>query len=205
MTIFFIILTIFIILLCSSFKINIKEFKILNKKILDLKIVISIAFLNEINLLQITIDKEKIAKWKKKKMVKNIIQKIKEKVLKDYTEKNLIKIKKVREGLQQLKFLEIKDVNINSQIGTKEAHITALVTTLTLLFITFCIARKTKNTKYEISPVYIDKNYFRLSFKCIISIKLVHIINIAKTLKRKESDKKDGRTTDRRAYANSNG
>lgn len=205
MAIFFVIIILVIIFLSSSLKISIEDFKIYNKKITNLKIIISIAFLNEINLLQITLNKEKIENLKKNKIIKKIIKKVQEEILKDYTNENKIKVNKIKEGLKSLKYVSIKNIKIKGKVGTANAVITAFLTTFLNLFITFFIARKVNNTKYEILPVYIDENYFELSIKCIISIKVVHIIRIARLLKRKESDKIDGRTSNRRSYANSHG
>ena len=50
MAILFVIIILVIIFLSSSLKISIEDFKIYNKKITNLKIIISIAFLNEIKL-----------------------------------------------------------------------------------------------------------------------------------------------------------
>lgn len=205
MAIFFVIIILVIIFLSSSLKISIEDFKIYNKKITNLKIIISIAFLNEINLLQITLNKEKIENLKKNKIIKKIIKKVQEEILKDYTNENKIKVNKIKKGLKGLKYVSIKNIKIKGKVGTANAVITAFLTTFLNLFITFFIARKVNNTKYEILPVYIDENYFELSIKCIISIKVVHIIHIARLLKRKESDKIDGRTSNRRSYANSHG
>lgn len=205
MAIFFVIIILVIIFLSSSLKISIEDFKIYNKKITNLKIIISIAFLNGINLLQITLNKEKIENLKKNKIIKKIIKKVQEEILKDYTNENKIKVNKIKKGLKSLKYVSIKNIKIKGKVGTANAVITAFLTTFLNLFITFFIARKVNNTKYEILPVYIDENYFELSIKCIISIKVVHIIHIARLLKRKESDKIDGRTSNRRSYANSHG
>ena len=205
MAIFFVIIILVIIFLSSSLKISIEDFKIYNKKITNLKIIISIAFLNGINLLQITLNKEKIENLNKNKIIKKIIKKVQEEILKDYTNENKIKVNKIKKGLKSLKYVSIKNIKIKGKVGTANAVITAFLTTFLNLFITFFIARKVNNTKYEILPVYIDENYFELSIKCIISIKVVHIIHIARLLKRKESDKIDGRTSNRRSYANSHG
>lgn len=205
MAIFFVIIILVIIFLSSSLKISIEDFKIYNKKITNLKIIISIAFLNGINLLQITLNKEKIENLKKNKIIKKIIKKVQEEILKDYTNENKIKVNKIKKGLKSLKYVSIKNIKIKGKVGTANVVITAFLTTFLNLFITFFIARKVNNTKYEILPVYIDENYFELSIKCIISIKVVHIIHIARLLKRKESDKIDGRTSNRRSYANSHG
>ena len=66
MTIFFILLCIliliFVILIFSSVKVKIDKFEFINKEVTDMKIVISLAFLNKINLFKITLNKSRLNK-----------------------------------------------------------------------------------------------------------------------------------------------
>ena len=60
-----------------------------------------------------------------------------------------------------------------------------------------------KNCFYDIKPIYKDKNLYEISLNCIIEVKMVHIINmIYKIVKKRRSDKNE-RTSNRRAYDNS--
>lgn len=209
MTIFFILLSIIALLLVivafSSIKMNIEDFKFINSKIIDMKIVISLAFLNKINILKITIDKEKVKKIEHNENVRKIAKKLQEKLIKEYKTTYNFDKKSVKEILAVLKYFKLSDTEIDVKIGTENAIFTSFLVTTISLIITFFIARKVEHTRYVVLPVYINENYLNLSIKCIISIKLVHIINIIKQFKRKDRDKKNGRSFNRRSYANSNG
>ncbi len=209
MTIFLILLAIIILIITiltfSSIKINIKEFKFVNKKVIDMEIIISLAFLNRINILKITLNKNRLSKIEHNKSVRKIAKKLQERLVKDYKYMHNFEQKSIKDILEILKYFNVSDVEIDVNIGTEDAIFTSFVVTTISMIITFLIARKVKNTKYLVLPVYINENYLNLSIKCIISIKLVHIINIIKQFKRKDRDKKNGRSFNRRTYANSNG
>ena len=187
MTIFFILLCIliliFVILIFSSVKVKIDKFEFINKEVTDMKIVISLAFLNKINLFKITLNKSRLNKIEHNRNVRKIVKRIQERLIKDYKYMHNFERKSIKEILEIFKYF---------------------VTAISII-ITFFIARKVVNTRYKILPVYINENYLNLSIKCIISIKLVHIISIIKELERKDRDKKNGRAINRRTYANSNG
>ncbi len=203
MTIFFIvIISILIILACSSLKIDIQSFKIINKSIEEIKIVFSLAFFNKINLLKITINKDKLQKIKNNEKVEKLIRKLKKKLLTEYKDMPKVEAKDVIEILKNFK---LNDVEIRAFIGTEDAPFTAFTVTLLSLIITFLIARNVKNTKYKVLPIYKGEYFLDLTIKCIISIKLVHIINIRKILKRNVKEEENGRKSNRRSYANSNG
>lgn len=209
MTVFFILLSIiivlFVIITFSSIKINIENFKFINLKIIDLKVVISFAFLNKINILKITINKEKLDRIEHNKYVIKIAEKIQEKLIKDYKYMHNFEQKSIKEILKISKYFRLNNVEIDMKLGTEDAVLTSFLITTISIIITFLIARKIENIKYNVRPVYIDEIYLNLSIKCIISIKVVHIINIIKELKRKDRDKKNGRPLNRRTYASSNG
>lgn len=209
MTIFLILLAIIILIITiltfSSIKINIKEFKFVNKKVIDMEIIISLAFLNRINILKITLNKNRLSKIEHNKSVRKIAKKLQERLVKDYKYMHNFEQKSIKDILEILKYFNVSNVEIDVNIGTEDVIFTSFVVTAISMIITFLIARKVENTKYIVLPVYINENYVNLSIKCIISIKLVHIINIIKQFKRKDRDKKNGRSFNRRTYANSNG
>lgn len=209
MTVFFILVSIIIVLFMiitfSSIKINIEDFRIINFKIIDLKVVISLAFLNKINILKITVNKEKLDRLEHNKYVRKIADKIQENLIKDYKYMHNFEQKSIKEILKVSKYFRLNNVEIDMKLGTEDAVFTSFAVTTISIIITFFIARKIENTKYNVIPIYINENYLNLSIKCIISIKVVHIINIIKELKRKDRDKKNGRPLNRRTYASSNG
>ena len=209
MTIFFILLCIliliFVILIFSSVKVKIDKFEFINKEVTDMKIVISLAFLNKINLFKITLNKSRLNKIEHNRNVRKIVKRIQERLIKDYKYMHNFERKSIKEILEIFKYFNISNVEIDAKIGTEDSIFTSFVVTAISIIITFFIARKVVNTRYKILPVYINENYVNLSIKCIISIKLVHIISIIKELERKDRDKKNGRAINRRTYANSNG
>lgn len=209
MTVFFILLCIlilvFVTLIFSSVKVKIDKFEFINKEVTDMKIVISLAFFNKINLLKITLNKSRLNKIEHNRNVRKIVKRIQERLIKDYKYMHNFERKSIKEILEIFKYFNISNVEIDAKIGTEDSIFTSFVVTAISMIITFFIARKVVNTRYKILPVYINENYLNLSIKCIISIKLVHIISIIKELERKDRDKKNGRAINRRTYANSNG
>lgn len=209
MTVFLIIISIIaliiLIIVSSTLRIDIKELETINTKIIKLKIIISLLAFNKLKWIGIKIDKNRIEKIKKsiKKPLMNKI--LNSKILKKYRGVEKIIIKDRKQILKELKNINIEKTKIKLQIGTENPVITSYTVAIISTILSIILARKTKEPKYEIKPVYIDKNYIYLYLNCIISIKLVHIINIKKELERKEVYQKYGRTSNRRTYANSNG
>jgi len=207
MTIFFVvlfcvILVIFVLARFSYLKIDVQKLKMMNNKLIDFKFVISLAFLNKINIIKLTINKERILKFKKNNLLKRPIRKIQKGIVESYDNIKEIKKEAIKNYLRVLKKVEIEDVDMDINIGTESAPLTAAIVTFISLAITFFVVKESKNRKYKVVPVYNNRNYLSLSIKCIISIKLVHIISITKILKRKDRGKVDGRAFNRRTYAN---
>lgn len=101
--------------------------------------------------------------------------------------------------------INIEQFNLQGYLGTESAALTPMLTTLMNALISIALAKKIKNIQstnytYAIEPVYINQNLVNLELNCIISIKIVHIINMLFNIK-KESVKKDERTSNRRSYA----
>ena len=113
----------------------------------------------------------------------------------------MIKIEKIKE---LIKNIQVEKIIINSKIGTENPIITSFIVA-TLASILAILFAKIKKPSYKIEPVYTNKNYLYLNINCIFKVKLVHIINISKKLKKKGVVPKYGNTSNRRAYAYSNG
>jgi len=206
MVIFFIIFAIIVIgtllILCSKLIIDVKEFEVVNKKVEKFKIVISLALIGKIKWLKITIDNNRMQKLKNNAKTNFLNKLLDTKILKKF--KSIGKIKEWKQVLKQLKKWSIENVKINASIGTENPAVTAITVGTISAILGIILAQITKTPQYEIKPIYKDKNYIYLSINCIISIKLVHIINMNKKLG-KEVYQTYGRTSNRRAYANSNG
>lgn len=227
--IFFVIFFINCLLICSSFKINIKEFEVdttTQPIIVKYNIKIGIYFISRIRLIGITITKKRVENIKKivdskfinriiskcmnnsiiKKIENKVSRKIEQKIKKNlkninYSKKEIVYI--IKKILKHLK-LESKKMNLELLIGTEDIFITTfLIPVISIMFLVFfkITAKKiNRNYSYKISPVY-NKNLIKLSLNCILQVKLVHIINIIYILliKKGRSDKYE-RTSNRRAY-----
>ena len=188
----------------STLKLDIQDFILVNKKLEKFEIVISLNLFNKIKWLKFRINKEKVKKIKGNKKLKLLNKILDTKVLRKYKDVRKVIVKDWKHIVKELNKFEIEKINIKSKIGTENAATTAIITGTVSSILGIILARKSINPKYKIEPLYIDKNYIYLSINCIIAIKLVHIINMNKKLG-KEVYQENGRTSNRRAYANSHG
>lgn len=191
MTIFFLIIAIicviFCVLICSNLIIDIKELEVINKEIKKFRVVISLALFGKIKWLKITIDDKKIANLKNKTKVLNGLPNI----LGKYNQ--LRKNNELKNLLNEIKKIRIENTKIEAVIGTQNCATTALTVGIVSTILGIALARMTRNSQYEINPIYINKNYIYISINSIISIKVVHIISIKKI--GKEVYQKYGRTS----------
>ncbi len=183
MAIFFIILLSIVILLglllrFSSVKINIEELEIINTKIEKFKVKISLNFLNKIPWIQLNIDQKRLKKLKDNNKLKIINKILKTRLLKDYKNIGKILTKNWKKILGETKKIRLEKLNLDALIGTESADTTALATSAVSISVPIIFGRKAERLSYNIKPLYKDKNYIFLSINCIITIKLVHIINI---------------------------
>ena len=89
-------------------------------------------------------------------------------------------------------------------MGTQNAAFTAMIVSF-INIITSILVSNNKNKKInyflKIDPIYQNQNIVNLQFNCIISLKIVNIINIIYILKKKGRVDKNERTSNRRSYA----
>lgn len=209
LSLLFIIALIFTMLILSTIKLEIKDFiydstKPKSKKISQYKIIIRLKLFNKLTWIKIKITKEQIAKAISNKLVKRIMLKRMEK----FKENKNIEVKKLK---------VLKKLNINTdklklyiKIDTPSTTATTTITTLIATVISIFLAKTAStnnmnNYKYKMQPTFYMQNLLKICIDCIISLKMVHIINIIYILKKKRSvNKYDKRTSNRRAYAYSN-
>ena len=135
--------------------------------------------------------------------------------LKLFNKLTWVKIKLNKDKIKELKVL--KSLNITTEklklyvnFDTNNIGITTFLTAVTSTVISIFLAKTAKKNKiedymYKIEPSFYMQNLLKICIDCIISLKMVHIINIIYILKKKRSVKKyDKRTSNRRAYAYSN-
>lgn len=193
--VFFILLIIILLIISLRFEIEIENFEYSNykKQVPDnLIIKFKIFILDRLKIIQINLNKQKIKKiYLKQKLKKFDAKKLMQKLPKDHQEK--IKI---------LEIIKLKKVNLYLEIGTEDVMITTMIipilaTTLSIIF------AKTSNSQkcfYKLQPIYIDKNIYKINLNCIISIKMIHIINIMWRILRKRDDINE-RASNPRTYA----
>ena len=160
----------------------------------DYSIIFKICILKYIPVIKLEITDKKVKKLNLKKKMENInIQKL---------EKN-ININKIKEILKKHKFI-IKKLKLKIEIGTENSAFTAMIVVLISTIISFFLKNKIENhkkQKFNVKPLFINKNLINIDFSGIFEMKLIHIINIIYILNRKEGVKNYERTSNRRSYA----
>ena len=198
--IIFLIFAIIIILLKIFFSINLKlkienlklelpKNKITNK---DSKVSLKIYILKKIKIAEINLKKIDLKSDKVKNRLQNQFK---------GNKFNLDTVKLI----SKVNYI-IEKLNLKVYIGTEDAAITAVSTGVGYTIISNFINGKTlsyKNIKYKIFPIYQNKNILKLELDSIITLKMEKIIDIIKIIKKGRVDK-NGRTSNRRAYAYSN-
>jgi len=168
----------------TEIKVEIKklEFKIKNFDINKSGIIIiKFKILNKINLFKIETDIDKI----QLSASKNKYDKIKNHVVKNEN----IKVKDIQEKLKA----KYENINLKIEIGEENAATTALLTGVISSIISVIIGKyfsDIKQINWNVQPMY-NINILKLSLNCIISVKLIHIINTI-FMMRKEGDKNAG-------------
>ncbi len=204
LSILLIIVMLIIILLFSQIKIILNNIKISNNKIngrhiqKDYQIIIKITLFKIIRILEINITKDKLERLKLKEKVKNIESKFKDSNLN-------VDINTIKE-IKNIKFT-ISNLNLLIKVGTENAAFTAISTGVLSSIIGILLRNKINNNKnniFEIVPVYINQNLLNINLNCIITIKMIHIIDMLYILGKRKRDDKYVRTSDRRSYAYSN-
>lgn len=198
--IIFIVSLIFLVLLVSDLEINVEKIQLNTIKkpmIENILIYIKLKIFNKITFLKIKIDNKKIEKMKKSKFVNS---KLLRKII--YKQK-IIKIVKDLD-------INLEQINLKLVIGLIDTMATILSIPILSTIISIIIAKTTKEykkekCKYTIIPNYSKNLVIKIQLDCIISLKLVNIMNVIYILLKEGSEKNDERTSNRRAYGYSNG
>jgi len=187
------VLTILAILIgVADIKINVESLKIENKNI-DFEIIISLY------IFKVKLTREKIKRYK---IYRNIYEKLKKM---DYKEiQKQAKINFNKDLLNHIKDLEIrlKQADLKAFIGVENIILTNMIIVITSMLLSYLFARNVKKFnnekhKYKILPIYNNKNLVKLDLKCIIKVKLVHIISMMYSLNKKRRVDNNDRTSNR--------
>jgi len=190
-----IIFTMFIFIL-SSAKLEIKKLHISNikEKIkVDFVLNLSVYFFNKIKIFKFTIDNYNIS---------NLLEtgKLDIKKLKDNEAINI-------DILKSLKYhdFKIEYFKLEGEYATFNTVLSAWIYGIINAIIPIFIARNI-NGKYinTLKFININENIININLNCIISVKMVNIINILHYLKKKGGKENNGKSSNRRAYAYSN-
>ena len=122
-------------------------------------------------------------------------------------EENVIFDKKILANIKDLK-PNLQSLDMNVDIGTEDVILTSAITCACAVLLSALLPHIVKpkyrtNIRYNINPLYKNKNLFNLTFSCIIHVKMVHIMNIIYIYLQKRREEKYERTSNRRAYAHS--
>ena len=195
--IIFIYLTMFILIL-SNIRLEVKKIHISNvneKRKIELKFIlnISISFLNKINLLKFTIDNIKINNLLSSGKIDLQKFKLREEINEDI-------LKELKSSNFKIEYLELY-----GYFATFDTVLTSSIFAILHAIVPILISRKI-NGRYinNIEFLNINENVINLGLNCIISIKMVNIINILRYLTKKGGNKNNGKSSYRRSYAYSN-
>lgn len=159
--------------------------------------ILKVYILHFICIANINIDKLKnISQKNKLKKKFNNIEKSKNKIIKNIYDE-LINLKIYLEKVDL-------DINISTSDSAFTAYVVATISTIITLVLKFFEENiNLKKCNYKVNPIYIDKPLLKINFLCIISIDMVHIINIIVRIFKKWRCDFNGRTTsNRRPYGN---
>lgn len=93
--------------------------------------------------------------------------------------------------------INIEKIDLNIQIGTQDAALTAIIVGIIASVLGVLI----RKPKYEVIPIYLDKNFIKIRLDSIFTVNLTHYI-YSQIFKR-WGGKKNERTSNRKSYANS--
>lgn len=205
--VFFIIIFLILCILLITFstiKIDIQKINFNNEKIIDkfeYCFFVELYFLDKIKIFSVMFNPQKIEKLNQKMNIETKIKDIDFKKVK----KDLPSIKELKKVIRKL-HINLDEFHLNVQIGTEDVIITSAIVAgiasgLGIILAKLIKSYKDEKYRYEIIPIYKNKNMVNLSFNCIIKIKMIHIIGIIYTLVNKRKEKiKYERTSNRRSY-----
>ncbi len=206
--VFFVILFFILLLSCiifSTLRICIQRMNFSNANSSKIKydylIFFDLYFLNQIKILRLKANPEKIKKLNQKMKIDEKIKKADFKKMKED-----LPTKEEANKLYKKLNIKLENFHLKLELGTYDVIITSAIITILSSLLGIAIAKVIEHydrQKYEyiMIPIYQNKNIVKLSLNCIIQVKVVHIINIIFTLIRKRKEKeKDERTSNRRSY-----
>ena len=101
--------------------------------------------------------------------------------------------------------MKMEELDLNIEMGAENPVATAFLVAgiasgLSILLGSKVRQENSRKYRYKITPMYIQRNFFKMQLNCIIAVKMVHIMNMIYLLLKKRSGKKYDRTSNRRSY-----
>lgn len=209
--IFIAVITFIILTINSKIEIRIDNFNINNtdnnKNNKKLLVQVSLKIFN-LHWLKIKINKNKLAsgfiKQKMKIEEKNInIEEVAEKNI-----KTIMSNEKIKKAIKNIE-IRLDKLYLNINIGVEDAVLTSYLIGVISIIISNILPHiiniKNKTTseiknkyKYQVAPLYMNKNLYKINLNCIFDAKLVHIIYVIYLMKRRVD--KNERTSNRKSY-----
>ena len=186
-----------LLLALSNIQIELKQLHISNiKGKLKLKVILNLSILlfNRVKILKITIDNKKIIKILKSGKV-------------NFSNVNISKeSKKIIKKFLKSDAVMIETLNINGYFSTFNNVLSGIIFSISNALIPILISKKLESSRYNNNVSFLNQNQniINISINCIISIKIVNIINTLYLLKKKGGSDKYGKSSNRRSYAYSN-
>ena len=190
------------LLLLSTLKIDVKKLYLDNTKKIgenmerEILVYIGLYLFGKVKLFRIRIDNKRLEKFDvAEKLQKLDIQQVKQKIV--LNKQTLEMIKKLQIKLEQLE--------LEAHLGTLDMTLTIILNFILIMAISMILPRiirqyDSHKYRYEVRPIYQNENMVKLDFRCIIHVKMVHIMDILQLVLKKGRVKKDGRTSNRRSY-----
>lgn len=94
--------------------------------------------------------------------------------------------------------VNVEYIDLNIQIGIEDATLTAI----SVGIVSSILGVILKKPKYQVVPIYSNKNVLKIKLDCIFTIYLMHYI-YNQIFKKKRRVNKNERTSNRKSYANS--
>lgn len=190
---FFILINLlFFILILSDLKIEIKKLhiKTFNKKFsIDFRLDIKIYFLNKLKICKFTIDNERISN-----LIKSGKIDIKNLKVNGYANEKVLEILKHNS-------VKIECFKLEGYFSTFNNVLSSAIYAFINATIPIIIASRMRGKYYNnVKVVYKNVNLVNINLNCIISIKIVNIINILQQ-KKKGGKINNGKSSNRRSYA----
>ncbi len=176
-----------LIFMFSEVRLVIENFELSNldkKNVREYKVKVGLYLPGKIRLLSIEINNNKISKLSKNNYIKNRIEDIKRKD--NYVEeiKRRIGWESIKDLIQKIQINKFKmKMFIDTENVILTSYIVAIVSILVPNLIRDNIGKfYRKKYEFEVSPLYQNQNYIYLKLSSIISIKVVHIINMFRVI-----------------------